>query len=185
MAHTGAVLAESALFTDPETYQAHYKNYLDVLKRGELPGHELRASLTSTWSCEPDLIALEPVRKTGDEEFYIARLTSPAIQVRLHVLAYSPIDHSFHSMSVGKEAIPWGLEFSYAGLVQRGSEVETVDHAAPNSQLFRTLQRWMRHQTEPALIKGEGFERRLSARISPSCKTWINEHPTMEGLTLV
>ena len=179
IARTGAVLPADAIFIDQTDFLKSYETYIESFKKGLWPDRSLaRPNFSTTWSCDEGAFALEPVRPG----FFVARAVEPAIQLRLHVLSYSPIDHTFHSMSLGKETIPWGIEFSYASLVQRGVEVESTPREAPNTQLFRKLQKWMRHHTNSVTFLAEGWQRSTHVRISPSCKAWISNHPALDGM---
>lgn len=178
IARTGAALDSSLIFLDKEDLVCHYKNYIEALEKGLDPDPKLRPFFSTTLAPSRASFTLDPIDSTRS----IARANEPCIQLRYHVLAYSPIDHSFHSMALGKDTIPWGIEFSFAGLIQRGSTVEEVDRTAPAAVQFRTLNRWLRHATEPVSFRGEGWERRLSVRISPGLITGIRAHPALDGL---
>lgn len=179
---TGAVLPSDAIFVDQTDFLKSYQAYIESFEKGLWPDRSLaRPYFSTAWSAEESAFALEPVRPG----FFVARAHEPAIQLRLHVLSYSSIDHTFHSMSLGKETIPWGVEFSYASLVQRGVEVESVSREAPNTQLFRKLQKWMRHHTNSVTFSGEGWQRPTHVRISPACKSWISNHPALDGMEVI
>jgi len=178
LARTGAVLERDAVFLTKEDLLFHYKIYIEAIENGEDPNPKVRPFLSTT---------LAPCKASFTLDFVdgircIARAGEPCIQLRYHVLAYSPIDHSFHSMALGKETVPWGIQFSFAGLVERRGVVEEVDRTAPAAQQFRILQKWLRHNTEPACFRGPNWERRISARISPQLVKAINAHPALDGL---
>lgn len=178
IARTGAVLDQGEIFLEKEDLLRHYKTYIEALEKGLDPDPKLRPFLSTTLAPSKVSFKLDLI----DSNRCIARANEPCIQLRYHVLAYSPIDHSFHSMALGKGTIPWGIEFSFAGLIQRGGTVEEVDRTSPAALQFRTLQKWLRHNTEPVCFRGEGWERRIAARISSDFAIKINAHPALDGL---
>lgn len=178
IARTGAVLCQSEIFFEKENLLSYYETYIEALEKGADPDPKLRPFLSMTLAPSKASFTLSPV----DDTRCIARISEPSIQMRYHVLAYSPIDHSFHSMALGKGTLPWGIEFSFAGLIQRGGVVEEVGRHTPAAAQFRTLQKWLRHNTNPVCFRGAGWERRIAARISADLVAKINAHPALDGL---
>lgn len=178
IARTGALLDPVEIFLEKNALLEPYAGYIGALEGGLEPDSAVRPFLSTTLAPSKASFTIDMPRPGR----CIARVSEPCIQLRYHTLAYSPIDHSFHSMAFGKETIPWGIEFSFAGLIQRGGSVEEVDRTLPAAAQFRTVQKWLRHKTQPALFSGDGWQRRSHVRISPSLIAKMNSHPALEGL---
>lgn len=179
IARTGVVLSLEEVFISQGAFLEVYRAYIEALQEGKEPHlKSARPFFSTTWSVHAASFKLQEVGSGA----VIAHVIEPCIQLRLHGLSYSPLDHSFHSMSLGRETIAWGVQFAYASLIQEGASIRAVDPTALNTQLFRKLQRWIRHETEPVVFCGDGWETRTAARLSPACLGWIGKHPGLEGL---
>lgn len=161
-----------------ERFLSAYAEYIAVLKLGKLPPYkQLRHALCAFWSAEEDSIAVQAVSKTEQ----ILSPALPLIQMQPHAFCYSAFDNSFRSMVFGGASMPWGLQWSHPQVYQHPTTQAIYKVAAepkkPNTILFRTIQRWMRHKTQTLQVIAQGKRVCLPIRVGPKCLTWISQHP--------
>lgn len=163
-----------------EDFLAAYAEYVSALHAGKLPPYkQLRHALCAFWSAESDSIAVQAVSPTEQ----VLSPAIPLIQLQPHAFCYSPFDNSFRSMVFGPTSIPWGLQWSYPQVYQHPTTQAIYKVAAepkkPNTLLFRTLQRWMRHHTQPLIVSSQERRICLPIRVGPLCLKWIHKHPQL------
>ena len=89
------------------------------------------------------------------------RIAYPVVQQQVHRLDYSTVDGKFRPMVLGLDSILWGIQYSYPQLFsnQQTLEVQQVNDSPdfPNTALFRSIQKWVRHNTIPTpfLVGGQ------------------------------
>ncbi len=157
-----------------------YSDYVEGLKRGEVGMSPWFAScFTTSWE------AIE-VRELSDGRA-VRRASAPVIQLQPHTFAHSKDDGKFRSMVRGEEAVSWGIQFSYPQLFEDPvtREIVKVDTAFPNSAVFRTLQRWVRHHTRPTPFEVDGKRVNVPIRLGKSCFEWIDQHPQLGDLCVL
>ena len=159
-----------------------YAEYISALRQGKPPPYkQLRHALCAFWSAEKDSIAVHAV--STDQQVLSPAL--PLIQLQPHAFCYSPFDQSFRSMVFGPTSMPWGLQWSHPQVYQHPTTQAIYKVAAepkkPNTLLFRTLQRWMRHHTQPLQVSVEGKRTCLPIRIGPNCLKWIHHYPQLNA----
>lgn len=151
-----------------------YAEAIASLRAGQVPASPWFSScLTTTWE------AIE-VRELPDGRA-IRRAAAPVIQLQPHTFTHSDDDGKFRSMVRGAGAIWWGLQFSYPGLYEdpKTREIVKVDASFPNSPIFRTLQRWVRHHTRPTPFLVDGELVNVPIRTGKRVFEWIDEHPQL------
>lgn len=157
-----------------------YANYISALKQGQLPDETpLRKYFTAAMSVTEEALFAVPV---GEKE-QVVRIKQPIVQLQYHRFDYSDVDHQFRSMVYGVDSISWGIQFSYPQLYQNAKtkEVQQVSDSPefPNTQLFRQLQKWIRHHTVATPFVVEGVRTNVPIRLGKNCFSWINRHPQL------
>ena len=165
---------------NPKDFLQTHASYIDVLKNGELPDpKDYRARFYDSWTVDTDLLYAVPV---GDRQQLI-KSTKPLIQLQAHQIAYAQSDGRFRPMGMGKNAITWGIQFSYPQLYQdpKTQELEKVDQSErfPNTSLFRKLQQWVRKNTVPTPFEVDSKRSNVPMRLGKQCLEWINQHPQL------
>jgi hypothetical protein len=157
-----------------------YASYVQEIKSGRLPKDELfRSFFGCIFTTSTNVLYAMEIDKKRE----IIHPTRPVLQLQAHSLAYSPEDGKFRPMILGETSILWGIQFSYPQLFQDNKtlQVEKVDEseAFPNSQIFRKLQRWVRHNTKatPFIVGGKKIN--VPMRLGKECFEWINNHPQL------
>lgn len=174
----GSVLPIGKGTLNLQQFLSAYAAYITALRAGQLPPYkQLRHALCAFWSAETDSIAVHAVSETEQ----VLSPALPLIQLQPHAFCYSPYDHSFRCMVFGPTSIPWGLQWSYPQVYQdpKAKSIHKVaaEPNKPNTLLFRTLQRWMRHHTQPLQVSLQGKRTCLPIRIGPACLKWMHTHP--------
>ncbi|MCH9610050.1 MAG: hypothetical protein S4CHLAM81_08380 [Chlamydiales bacterium] len=104
----------------------------------------------------------------------------PVVQLQPGRLRYSKESGDFQIGTFG-EGISWGIQFSYPFLFQNdGGEIFKVDRGFPNTELFLSLQRWMRKKTKATPFLVEGKRINVPVRLGKNSFEWINSHPDLE-----
>jgi len=177
------VQPDQAIFS-ASTFLSEYTTYVQALKKGTIY-QPPKALFSSVISREPEALYGMDVKKG-----IILKILKPVVQISLHHFNYSPEDHSFYFMVHSKEAIQWGLQFSYPQLYSNsrtGDVIEVMkDHSYPNTELFRSLRKWMRGSSRPVPFLCDGKRVNVEARIGNGCFDWIDQHPQLKekGLAL-
>ena len=164
-------------------FLAIYGRYVDGLASGQAIGEDITRSAFSTlWSRGPDQLS---VTALGEDEQLI-RPEDPVVQLRPHRFSYSTHDKKFRSMVLGGDSISWGIQFAYPQIVQdpHTQEITPITDQAkfPNTSLFKTLQRWVRHNTLPTPFIVDGQRTYVPIRLGHSCFSWIHRHPQLGSL---
>lgn len=174
----GCVLPRETGPVSQEDFIAGYKNYIDHLKKGELPADSSYRSLFSAalTASDADLYA----QYVGEDK-QIVRCFKPVVQLQAHNLGYSKADGKFHHMVFGNDSILWGVQFSYPQLFEDSEtfEVFRVDERFPNTAIFKSLQKWVRENTLPTPFLYEGQKTNVPMRLGKNCFSWINQHPQL------
>jgi hypothetical protein len=155
-----------------------YREYIAALKEGRLPEAALyRSYFSSAWTAFPEHLCSVPV----GEGKQLTRVIKPVVQLQIHSMHYSPVDHKFRSMTFGSEGILWGIQFSFPQMYKDLEEEEIIQIKAdfPNHALFQKIQRWVRSYTIPTPFLIEGQKVNISARLGKASLPWINRHPDL------
>ncbi len=167
-------------------FAAHLRSYTEALKQGALP--DLSQARTYFSACLTDNVNTVYLQDVQNDQ-YLLRFSLPIIQVQHHTMNYSPYDGKMHSMVFGRDAITWGVQFSYPQMYldMDGQVRQTSEGSShPNKELFKTLQRWIRHNTLPCTFLCEERKIPSSIRIGKALSASIMEHPQLRrhGLQL-
>lgn len=177
---SGTVLKRGTGLLSTEGFLAAYRSYVSGLQEGRAIDEAIyRAAFSSLWTRTPDQLSVLAI---GENEQMI-RASNPVIQLRPHRFSYSTHDGKFRSMVLGEDSISWGIQFAYPQIIQdpKTQEIENVfdSHAFPNSDLFRALQRWIRHHTLPTPFIVDQKRTNVPIRLGHACFSWINQHPQL------
>ncbi len=177
---SGSLLPKNTEDVSPSTFLETYDHYVSSIKAGQPPDEDAyRKLFSSVFTCSLDAVyALQ----TADDQIVI-RPRLPVVQLQLHRLGFSHVDHKFRSMVFGRDSISWGIQFSYPQLYQDAAtkQIMNVDKTAtfPNTEMFRTLQRWIRHHTLPTPFLVEDKRVNVPVRLGKEAFQWINRHPQL------
>ncbi|MCP5508072.1 MAG: hypothetical protein H7A37_07215 [Chlamydiales bacterium] len=182
---TGTVCAPGSSEVSYERFLACYHDYVETLKRGELPAPAtFRPLFSSVFSRSFDVFYAVPVAE-GQQ---VVRLRRPAVQLQAHFMDYSSIDGKFRPMVLGPNSITWGVQFSYPQIFQDLNKMEVLkvddSDAFPNTALFRTIQSWQRKHTVPTPFLVEGQQINIPMRLGKEAFSWVNHHPQLQKKNL-
>lgn len=174
----GTVVDKDKGYVSHEEFIQRYADYLQVLKSGKSPEDALyRPYFSSIFTTIPDILYAAHF----EDGRQLIRAARPVVQLQLHRMDFSPVDGKFRPMILGIDSISWGIQFSYPQLFQNPStkQPENVGETDdfPNTRLFRTLQRWIRHNTLPTPFIAAGQKINVPIRLGKQCLAWINTHP--------
>ena len=176
------VSPEEAIFSK-EDFLSEYARSIQALKNGEVYTPP-KALFSSALSATPDAFYAMDVKKG-----VILKILTPVIQLSLHHFTYAPENQSFHFMVHGRESIQWGLQFSYPQLYSnsiQGDVIEVMkERTYPNTELFRSLMKWMRNSSRPVPFLIDGQKKHVEARMGIQCFDWIEKHPQLKEKGLV
>lgn len=177
----GAVVQRDAAMIPADEFVRSYKDYVDTLKRGDIPNipfyrKELSPAMTA------DIDALYRVLINDDKE--IVRQARPVVQLQANTISYSSQDKKFHPMAFGSDNIAWGIQFSYPQLYRNPltKHVEQVKEtpAFPNTAVFHAIQKWIRKSTIPTPFLVEEQTVNVPIRLGKKCLSWINHHAQLK-----
>lgn len=177
---TGSVTKIGCGHISQEEFLQSYREYATLLSQGLLPEEaHYRSIFSSVFTTTPDAVYALLL----EEDQQLIRLSKPVIQLQSHRLHFSHDDNTFRSMTFGSDSILWGIQFSYPQLCQdaQTKEILPVDLRPefPNTQLFKTLQRWVRDNTIPTPFIVNGQKINSPVRLGKECLPWINKHPQL------
>jgi hypothetical protein len=177
---TGGIFDKEKGILNRAEFIALYAEYIESLKKCVSPEiKKFASSFSSAMSISPDLLYSVSV----DEKRHIIKARKPVIQLTLNQIQYSKEDNSFRSMVYGEGAITWGVQFSYPQIYQNPhtQEILDVDESPefPNTAVFHTLQKWIRHNSMATPFIVEGVRINVPIRLGKKCFSWINNHPDL------
>ena len=155
-----------------------YRQYVETLKSGGIPVDEsYRKQFSTAMTTTPDaLYALDL-----EEDRQVVKIARPVVQQQVHRLDYSTVDGKFRPMVLGPDSILWGIQYSYPQLFsnQETLDVQQVNDSPdfPNTALFRSIQKWIRHNTIPTPFLVGDQRINVPMRLGKKCLSWINQHP--------
>ena len=168
------LVALADLPLSPPNFVSAYRTAVSLWGEGEA----LRPFNAQAWTRSLDAVWLA----AAGEDRYLVRLAQPCVQVQVHHMTYSPIDHAFRPMVFGSDAIFWGLQWSFPQVYQDPKTQEFVEKpTGPNAELFQQIRRWMREFTLATPMSVAGKRVNLPMRLGRACFPWINEHPHLKA----
>ena len=177
---TGCLCPIGKGFVSHDGFLEQYSRYVEALKAGQLPEEAVfRSYFSSVFTVARDHL----FRVLAADNQQIIRVAKPVIQLQMHKMDYSLADGKFRPMVFGMDSIYWGIQFSYPQLYQNPIDKEILQIADrpefPNTRLFRTLQRWVRHETIPTPFEVSQKKINVPMRLGKNCLSWINHHPQL------
>lgn len=180
IALAGHVCPNSEGMIAKETFLDAYRDYIRELKEGRLPDEvHFRPVFSSVLTRDPNsLYAIQL-----NEKQHLIRVRRPCVQMQFHRMHYSEQDGKFRPGIFGTDSIIWGIQFSYPQIFQDNQTKQIYQvmdgNAFANTDLFRTLQRWLRGSTIPTPFLAGGKLTNIPMRIGKECLSWINGHPQL------
>lgn len=180
----GKVTAIGEETLSKEVFLEKYQHYISQLKKGEELDSltEYRHWFSSALSLAPDHVFSIPAG-SGNQ---LTRAQKPIVQLQLHMMGYSSLEKKIRPMVLGKGSIYWGIQFSYPQLYLNPltKKIENVltEDGYPNTELFHTIQSWMRKNTVPTPFLIDEQRINVPIRLGKQCFSWINHHPQLQAL---
>lgn len=163
---------------EQEEFLDCYKNYINALKNGRMPGDErMTRYFSSVFTRAREALYAFHL----DDSRQMIKVDRPVVQLQTHRFMYGA-DRKFRSMVLGQGSIHWGIQFSYPQLYQnKEMQVMNVREGDdfPNTALFKTLQRWVRENTVATPFMADGERVNVPIRLGKRCFVWINQHPQL------
>lgn len=151
-----------------------YTRWINGLKEGKIPSSEdLRRLMACVFIDDLDALWLQEVAT----DRFITKIAKPIVQVQTHYFSYSALDHVFRPMSMGKDSIFWGLQFSFPQIYQDPKTMELCE--VEEGAMFRKIQLWMRENTRATPFVVEGKRMNSPIRLGKQCFSWIHKHPQL------
>jgi hypothetical protein len=160
--------------TSHDFFIAEYGRWIEGLKNGIIPSAEMfRRLLACVFVDDLEALWLQEV-SPGQ---FLTKIQKPVVQVQAHYFSYSSVDEVFRPMSMGKESIFWGLQFSFPQIYQDPKTMELLD--AKEGFLFRKIQIWAREASRATPFLVGGKKTNVPIRLGRQCFSWINCHPQL------
>lgn len=178
---TGSLQSRGNSSLSAQDFLSVYTRYIQQLQSGTIPSlKEFQQVFASVFTKDTSCVRVKEL----DKDREMVQVVRPVVQLQMHQMGYSPLDGKFRSMVRGKESIAWGVQFSYPQLFQdpETGGIEKVDERYPNTELFRTLQKWMRKNTIPTPFIVDDQKVNVPIRLGKMCFGWINSHPQLGNL---
>ena len=157
-----------------EFFVEEYGRWIKGLKSGKIPTSEqLRKLLACVFIEDLSSLWLQEVA----EGKFLTKIQKPVVQVQTHYFSYSAVDDVFRPMSMGKESIFWGIQFSFPQIYQDPKTMELCK--AEEGSLFRKIQLWARESTRATPFMVEGKKTNSPIRLGKKCFSWIDCHPQL------
>ncbi|OGN63880.1 MAG: hypothetical protein A3E80_03190 [Chlamydiae bacterium RIFCSPHIGHO2_12_FULL_49_9] len=171
------IVAPDEIPIPQEMFLKAYGEWIEGLKEGRIPQDgELRPFLAAAITKDEESLWLQPVPNNR----YIVKMARPVVQVQAHYFTYSSIDSVFRPMSMGPDAIFWGLQFSYPQIYQHPKTMELLEvEEGPDTDLFLVLRKWVRDETRATPFVVDGKRINATIRLGKSCFSWIEKHPQL------
>lgn len=164
-----------------QDFLSAYRTYITSIKQGKSP-EVLKPLFSSVMTTTEESLYAFPAKA----DKYILKPLFPVVQLSHHHFSFSPENQTFHSMIHSQNAISWGLQFSYPQIFSnsiKGDVIEVLKNPEmPNTDLFRTLSKWMRHYSRPTPFYYQGKRINATFRIGKQCLSWIHQVRALEPL---
>ncbi|MCE2982507.1 MAG: hypothetical protein LW832_02960, partial [Parachlamydia sp.] len=174
---TSGVLEKGAGAILKEDFLSSYEAYVQALKNGKILQDSTIFSSVFTTTVD----AMYEVHLSSEKK--VIKPLLPVVQLQKFRFNYSTTDGRFHPMTHGPGTINWGVQFSYPTLFQDEhltvTKVRRQDNF-PNSDLFKTCQKWVRDHTVPVPFYSMEKVVNVPFRLGKKCFGWINDHPQLK-----
>lgn len=163
----------------PQLFLQTYAEYVQCLKRGEVPLLKHFHPLFSTvWSMtEKALYALEI---EGGKQ--LLKPLEPVVQLQINQIRYSKEEHLFRTQVFSQDSLTWGVQVGFPNLYLNPETFEaTSTREFANMSLFQAIQSWIRKHTRPTPFVIDGKKINAPIRIGKACFAWIHSHPQLKA----
>jgi hypothetical protein len=183
-----ACLVSEAEPIERQQFLESYEEYICVLKNSSLEEIQIvlskyRFLFSSIWTVDSDLLFKMEV---GDSRWLI-RPRKPVVQLQSHHFQISSLDGELRSMVLGKDSIPWGIQFSYPQIFQdpqTQEHLKTRGEGFPNSMLFSEISAWIRHNSLPTPFSLGEKKWNATIRIGKKCLSWASSYLNRQNPSL-
>lgn len=154
---------------------AEYGRWIEGLKAGVLPNEsDLRKILASAITDDAEhSLWLQEVQGR-----FLVKMSRPVVQMQAHFFTYSSVDGEFRSMSMGQDAVFWGIQCSFPQVYQDPKTMEILE--VQDMGLFRKMQLWARQNTRATPFIVDGKRTNVPMRLGKQCFSWVNKHPQLQ-----
>ncbi|MCB1136100.1 MAG: hypothetical protein KDK78_07525 [Chlamydiia bacterium] len=179
---SGSEMTPRGSAAEPTTrFLDSYREYVSALAAGEVPVESTHRAMFSTmWTLDPACLYVLPI----DGQRQLIKPRRPVVQLQPHSIGYSSVDGRLRPMVAGPDSITWGVQFSFPQIYQDSKyQVYKVDDPElfPNVKLFKSIQRWLRHASQPTAFEVQGQRICVPMRIGKGCVEWMHQHPQLQA----
>lgn len=158
---------------DKNVFLDEYGAMIDQLQQGQIPSDgALRRLFASAWTEDP-----KSLWKLAVPGGYLVKLRKPVVQAQAHFFTYSSLDQEFRPMTLGTEAIFWGLQLSYPQVYQDPKSHEFFE--MERGGFWEEIGRWIRNYTRPTPFVVDGQKKNVPIRLGKECFSWIRCYPQL------
>lgn len=170
-------------FVSHDEFLKVYTDYIASLQNGVPARDGHTRAIFSASATLVESVADTFYRMPIGSDRQLIKLRRPAIQLQSHSFSASPIDGKIRPMVQGTNTISWGLQIAYPQYFQdpHSLEIFRIDSSTsfPNTEPFKRIQRWIRHNTIPTPFVVNGVKQNSPIRIGKEIMPWINSHPDL------
>lgn len=164
---------------DVDTFLDAYRSWIEALKSGCIPkDEELKRYLAAAFVREEDALWKQEIPKNR----FLIKMAKPCVQAQAHFFTHSRIDNVFRPMTMGPNAIFWGLHFSFPQIYQDPKTMQLLEvEESLNAELFHTIKLWTRENTRATPFVVDGKRINVPIRLGKNCFEWIHQHPQLKA----
>lgn len=179
----GQIVKKGEEILSLEAFLKAYSRYSQELFSGNIPDLSLFRDVFFS-AATKDLSAFFSVPL--EEQKHLVKVCKPSLQFQALQVRFSPETMSVYQNVFGKNALPFGLTFSYPHLVrtEEGDVVKSREGEFANSELFKEVQHWLRKNTSPAMFLFEGKKVVTPIKIGKGVKEKMGSHPVLRSWQL-
>lgn len=166
------LLPMEQLEIDKGEFLRQYSRYIEGLKNSQ--PIEIGKALFSAVTVEKNSMKFVIV----DEAKCQAKPVYPVIHMQPYRFAISSDLNRIHSMIMSREAIDWGVQFSYPQVFHNGNSfIKGKDmQQFPNTVIFQKLIAWLRLESTPIKFIFNDKIMTTSLRLGKKCFSWIHTY---------
>lgn len=182
---TNRLVRKSEGLISPEEFMLAYSYYITSLKEGRIPDPAgYRVPFFASVTRDIDAVYSMEIA----QETHIVKIARPVIQMQSHTFNFDAEQKKVRPMVMGPDNVHWGIQFSYPQLFHNPEthsvEATKEEELFPNTALFKSLQRWVRHNTRATPLLWQGRQVNVPIRLGKRCFSWIQHHPGLNAKNL-
>lgn len=182
LVNIASVCSKDQMLTTSEQLINIYAGYIAALQQGDRQHiQSYKKQLCFALSKTLDIFYLMQLQA----EKFLIKPKIPAIRMQQFHFHYIADQDDFVTTYNLDHSISWGLEWSFPQFYQDPETYLPVeifkDSTHPNTQLFKSIQKWMRDHTLPVPFLIEGKKKIAPFRIGKKCFEWINLYPSLSN----